>query len=87
MKLSRVLEKLIGAKLVKNCPTFCVTQRFNTVFIRTPTYPYPGPDESSPHLPNLFSKIHFNITLFSVNLIYIDSKYSMFQISYPFSVA
>jgi hypothetical protein len=49
-----ILGKLIVAQLDKTFPAFYRTQKFIVVFTREPaTGPYPEPDESNPHFPNL----------------------------------
>ena len=47
------LEKLTGFQPVKKFPSFYGNRRFITAFTRSPTCPYPEPDQSSPfpHIP------------------------------------
>ena len=58
-----MLEKLIVTQPVKNLPSHYETRRFITAFKRARKYPCPEPDWSSPHPPNSFFKINFNIVL------------------------
>jgi hypothetical protein len=49
-----LIENSMVAQLVKKFPAFYGTRRFTTMFTRTVTGPYPGPDESNPHFHTLF---------------------------------
>jgi hypothetical protein len=47
--------------------------------------PYPKPDQSSPHQPSYFSKIHFNITLSPTHWSYPSSSCVLYALTISFS--
>jgi len=96
-----LLERIIVIQVVKKFPAFYGTQRFIAVFTRADHCPILSQMHPVHNLPPSFHEISSNIVLsldlnytspfrllvFPANLPCGDSLHSLFQISYPFSIA